>query len=268
LPKFVRYLSNGPRYGELRGEEIVPLTGEFPNLRPSGEAPIQCGSVQLLAPVVPGKIVAIGPNYHAMLKGGAPPPRPYIWIKPASVLQNPDGEIRMPTTDVPMVCHESELAIVIGRRARHVRVEEGLAYVFGYTCINDVSAGELTDVAQYVTTQHFIDGKIYDTFGPLGPLIVTDIDPHNLRIQCRINGQIRQDHRTSDQIWKPADLVAYASSVMTLNPGDVIATGSPPNPGPMKIGDLVEIEIEGIGVLRNRVVSGEASSTASDHSIS
>ena len=255
MARIVRYQdAGGAHFGELRGEAIIPLAGTFPDLEPTGQAAIPMGSVRLLAPVTPSKIIAVGPNYRTSLKGGAPPPRPYIWIKPGSVLLDPEGDIIYPTTDVPMVCHESELAIVIGKTARNVSRDAALGHVFGYTCVNDVSVGELTDLPKYLQTQHFVDGKIYDTFGPLGPVIVTDIDPHDLRIQCRINGETRQDHRTSDQIWPPAELIAYASAVLTLHPGDVIATGSPPNPGPMNIGDTVEVEIEGIGVLRNRLV--------------
>jgi 2-keto-4-pentenoate hydratase/2-oxohepta-3-ene-1,7-dioic acid hydratase in catechol pathway len=119
--------------------------------------------------------------------------------------------------------------------------------------INDVSAGELNNMAAYLQSQYFVDGKIFDTFAPLGPVIVTDIDATDVRIQCRVNGETRQDHRTSDQIWGPAELVALISRTLTLNPGDVIATGSPPGPGPLKKGDVVEVEIDGIGILRNRV---------------
>lgn len=253
MAKYVRFEQNGVRFGELRGDVIIPLKGELPHFTETGEAPISLSAVRLLAPVVPGKIVAVGPNYHAHLAGNPPPARPYLWLKPTSALLDPEGEIIYPTIDVPMVCHESELAIVIGRTARNVDLEEARSCIFGYSCINDVSAGELTNMPAYFASQFFVDGKVFDTFAPLGPVIVTGFDPTDVRIRCRVNGEVRQDHRTSDQIWKPAELVALISRTMTLNPGDVIATGSPPGPGPLAKGDTVEVEIDGIGVLRNRI---------------
>jgi 2-keto-4-pentenoate hydratase/2-oxohepta-3-ene-1,7-dioic acid hydratase in catechol pathway len=251
--KIVRFDQDGGKYGELRGDQITPLKGELGAFEPSGEADIPLASVRLLAPVVPGKIVAVGPNYHANMQGAPHPPRPYLWIKPATALNHPEGEIHMPD-DVPAVCHESELAIVIGRKANDVSVADAPDYIYGYTCINDVTAGSLDDMAAHVQSQYFVDGKIYDSFAPIGPVIVTDLDTRDLRVQCRVNGEIRQDHRTSDQIWRPAELIAYISSVLTLNPGDVIATGSPPNPGPFAAGDILEVEVEGIGILRNTAV--------------
>lgn len=255
MAKYVRFEQNGVHVGELRGDQIIPLKGELPNFSETGEAPIPLSAVRLLAPVVPSKIVAVGPNYraHFTAAGISPPPRPYLWIKPSSALLDPEGEIRYPITDVPMVCHESELAIVIGRTASNVDVETARTCIFGYSCINDVSAGELTNMAAYLQSQFFVDGKIFDTFAPFGPVIATDIEATDLRIQCRVNGEVRQDHRTSDQIWGPAELVSLISRTLTLNPGDVIATGSPPGPGPLKKGDTVEVEIDGIGILRNRV---------------
>lgn len=252
MSRIVRYAQDGVRYGELRDGHIHPLTGDFPDFALSGEAPIDPATVRILAPVTPGKIVAVGPNYHAHLNGNPPPSRPYLWIKPSTVLLDPEGVIELPG-DAPMVCHESELAIVIGREARDVSVADAQAHIFGYTCINDVSAGQLTDMAAYFASQHFVDGKTYDTFGPIGPAIVTDLDPADLRIQCRVNGATRQDHRTSDQIWPPAQLLSLISRRMTLHPGDMVATGSPPGPGPIAPGDVIEVEVEGIGVLRNRV---------------
>lgn len=248
--EIIRFEKDGIRYGELRGDEIIVLKGDLTNLEPAGLPAIALASVRLLAPVAPSKIVAVGPNFHATMKGGPIPPRPFLWIKPASTLLDPEGYIDMPP-DVPMVCHESELAIVIGKTARDVSVADAADHILGYSCINDVSAGELTNIPAYVASQFFVDGKVFDTFAPLGPKIVTDIDPLDLRIQCRVNGETRQDHRTSDQIWNPYELVSRISHAMTLYPGDVIATGSPPNPGPFEAGDVIEVEIEGIGILRN-----------------
>jgi 2-keto-4-pentenoate hydratase/2-oxohepta-3-ene-1,7-dioic acid hydratase in catechol pathway len=252
MARIVRYAMDGVHHGTLDGDAILPLDGQFPDFRASGRPPVPLPSARLLAPVTPGKIVAVGPNYHAHLNGNPPPARPYLWIKPSSVLLDPEGVIQLPG-DAPMVCHESELAIVIGREARDVSMADAPAHIFGYTCINDVSAGQLTDMAAYFASQHFVDGKTYDTFGPIGPAIVTDLDPADLRIRCRVNGETRQDHRTSDQIWPPAQLLSLISQRMTLYPGDIIATGSPPGPGPLHPGDVIEVEVEGIGVLRNRV---------------
>lgn len=249
---YVRYAGDGPRFGELVGDMIHPLTGAPGSFAPSGEAPVAAASVRLLAPVEPSKIVAVGPNYKAHLQGGDPPGRPYYWIKPSTAVLDPEGIIELPA-EPPMVCHESELAIVIGKRLRKVSPDEAAAGIFGYSCINDVSAGQLTDMAAYFASQYFVDGKIYDTFAPIGPVIVTGIDATDLRVQCRVNGQTRQDHRTSDQIWPPAQLVSIISQTLTLLPGDVVATGSPPGPGPLADGDVVEVEVEGIGILRNLV---------------
>jgi 2-keto-4-pentenoate hydratase/2-oxohepta-3-ene-1,7-dioic acid hydratase in catechol pathway len=254
----VRYEQDGIRYGEVRGTEIHPLHGSFPEFTPSDENPVDMALVRLLAPVMPSKIVAVGPNYHAhFVAGGSPPPRPYLWIKPSSTVLDPEGEITLPD-DAPMVCHESELAIIIGHTATNLSPEQADEAIFGYSCINDVTSGQLTDMAAYLASQEFVDGKTYDGFGPIGPTIVTDFDPSNVRIRCRVNGETRQDHRSSDQIWKPAELVSLISKRMTLYAGDVIATGSPPGPGPLAPGDVVEVEIEGIGILRNRIkaVSG------------
>lgn len=198
----VRYEHNGIRCGELKGSKIHPLSGDFPTFSASDEAALDLSVVTLLAPVIPSKIVAVGPNYRAHLAGNPPPARPYLWIKPTSTLLDPEGVIILPA-DAPMVCHESELAIVIGKQARNVSPGEAKDYIFGYSCINDVSAGQLTDMAAYIQSQFFVDGKTFDTFAPLGPAIVTDIEPTNLRLRCIVNGEVRQDHNTSDQIWNP-----------------------------------------------------------------
>jgi len=257
--KIVRYQHQGTvRYGTLAGEGIQPLRGEFPDLQPDAGAPqVPLAAATLLAPVRPSKIVAVGPNYKAHLAGKPLPERPFFWIKPPSTVLDPEGTILLPAAlrGVTNVNHESELAIVIGRRARNVRVEDALAHVFGYTCINDITGGDLSDRAAFRASQVFVDGKIYDTFGPLGPAIQTEFDPADVRIRCRVNGELRQDHRTSDMIFPCARLLALISRVLTLEPGDVIATGSPPGVDALRDGDRVEVEIDGIGVLRNRVAA-------------
>jgi len=259
VTKLVRCRDNGGKefHGRLEGDVIVPLTGELSSLHPAaGLAPARLDQVTLLAPVKPTKIVAVGPNYHAHLKGGKPPPRPFYWLKPASALLDPGGCVVIPGF-VPIACHESELAIVIGRTTHNVSPNDAPHHILGYTCINDVTAGDVAHPEVFLPSMEFIDGKIFDTFAPLGPIIDTAIDPSNLLIQCRLNGEVRQHHRTSDMIFHPHKLVAMISRVLTLYPGDVIATGSPPGVGKLSDGDIVEVEVEGIGVLRHSVSISE-----------
>jgi 2-keto-4-pentenoate hydratase/2-oxohepta-3-ene-1,7-dioic acid hydratase in catechol pathway len=254
--KIVRYLKGDQgSYGELEGENILPLEGPLEKLtRVRGASPVPSRSARLLAPTVPSKIIAIGPGYKVHLQGGPAPKRPYFWIKPSTAVLDPEGEIVLPPNLT--VNHESEIAIVIARRAKNIAPKDARSYILGYTCCHDVTAGDMSDRAAYMQSQLFLDGKIFDTFAPLGPLIVTDLDTSDLRIQCRINGKIRQDHRTSDKLFAYDDLVSMISRILTLLPGDVITTGSPPGVSPMAPGDTIEIEIEGIGILRNRAVAG------------
>lgn len=255
MARIVRYESGASiGYGELRDDEIRPLDGDLPDFTASTAPPVPLASVKLLAPVLPNKIVAIGPGYKVYTQGGPGPERPYYWIKPTSTVQDPEGEIVLPPGIT--VNHEAEIAIVIGKPARKVSPEQAMNHVFGYTCCIDVTAGEMADMLAYQQSQLFLDGKIFDTFAPLGPCVVTDLDTSNLRIQCRVNGETRQDHSTSDKLFEYDRLVSMISHVLTLEPGDVITTGSIPGVAPMQPGDVVELEIEGIGVLRNRAVAG------------
>ena len=253
--KIIRGTQNGQtRYYDLEGNQAWPLEGEFHALkRTAGATAVALSNLQLRAPCTPSKIIAVGPNYIAHLAGNPPPPRPFFWLKPTTTINDPGGTIVL-TGAVTQANHESELAIVIGRTARSVSPEHALDYVLGYTCINDVTEGPMHDPAAFMASQEFVDGKVHDTFAPMGPWIVpASLDTHDLRIQCRVNGQTRQDHSTKNMIFTPAKLIALASARMTLLPGDVIATGSPPGVGALMDGDTVEIEVEGIGVLRNTV---------------
>lgn len=256
MTKYVRYERDGFQgHGKLVGDQIHPVHGAFGAFVDSSDAPLALSSVKLLAPTRPSKVIAIGPGYKAHFGGQPVPfPRPHYWIKPANTLLDPEGVIELPP-GVPMVCHESELAIVIGKTAKDVSAAEASKHIFGYTCINDVTAGQMNDPAAFVSSQWFVDGKIFDTFGPIGPCIETDLDPADVLIECRVNGQLRQSHRTTDLIWSVEHLVEAISSVLTLFPGDVIATGSPPGMGPLADGDVVEVTIAGIGTLRNMVRS-------------
>jgi 2-keto-4-pentenoate hydratase/2-oxohepta-3-ene-1,7-dioic acid hydratase in catechol pathway len=203
--------------------------------------------VRLLAPVLPSKVPAIGLNYkaHAEETGKGLPEEPLLFLKPSTSVIGPGETIILPPQSV-RVDHEAELAIVMGKAARNVREEEALGYVLGYTCANDVTARDLQ-----AKDGQFTRAKGFDTFCPLGPEVVTDIDPENLDITCRVNGEIRQSSNTSDLVFGVATLVAFVSSVMTLLPGDTILTGTPAGISPVVDGDHVEIEVGGIGVLGN-----------------
>ena len=206
-------------------------------------------NAQLLPPVTPTKIVAVGRNYseHAKELGNDVPEEPIIFLKPATCVLAPGGTIVRPAIS-NRVDHEGELAIVIGREARNVPRQRWRDYVRGFTCANDVTARDL----QKKDVQ-FTRGKSFDTFCPLGPCIETELDPSALRIQTRVNGQIRQDGNTAQMVFKCDFLVEFITQVMTLLPGDVILTGTPAGVGPLASGDVVEVEIEGIGTLRNVV---------------
>jgi 2-keto-4-pentenoate hydratase/2-oxohepta-3-ene-1,7-dioic acid hydratase in catechol pathway len=208
-------------------------------------------SVQLLAPCRPTKIVAVGVNYraHAAELGKAVPAEPLLFLKPASAVVGPEEEIVLPRMS-GLVHHEAELAAVLGRRCRRATPEEARGAVLGFTCFNDVTARDLQR-----KDGQFTRGKGFDTFAPVGPWIETAVDPSDLRILCRVNGQVRQDGRTSDMVFCVDTLISFISQVMTLEPGDVVTTGTPPGVGPLVSGDVVEVEIEGIGVLRNRCVA-------------
>lgn len=212
----------------------------------SSEVP---AGARLRAPVTPTKIVCVGRNYadHAKELGNEAPPEPIIFLKPPSAVLDPEGTIVRPAIS-QRVDHEAELAIVIGREARHVKASDWRDYVLGFTCANDVTARDI----QKKDIQ-FTRGKGFDTFCPLGPCIETELDVSSLRVTARVNGETRQDGSTSQMIFSCAFMIEFISAVMTLLPGDVILTGTPAGVGPLNAGDVVEVEIEGIGVLRNHV---------------
>jgi 2-keto-4-pentenoate hydratase/2-oxohepta-3-ene-1,7-dioic acid hydratase in catechol pathway len=198
----------------------------------------------------PSKIVAVGRNYvaHAKELGHEIPTEPLIFLKPTSSIVGDEDDVVYPKAS-RRVDHEAELAVVIGRRCKDVNEGDAFDYVRGYTCANDVTARDLQE-----TDDQWTRAKGFDTFCPLGPEIVEGLDPSALRVVARVNGEVRQDGHTSDMLFPVPVLVAYISSVMTLEPDDVILTGTPPGVGPVQRGDIMEVEVEGIGVLRNRVV--------------
>ncbi len=204
---------------------------------------------QLLPPTVPTKIVAVGRNYaeHAKELGNEPPSEPIIFLKPPTALLPSNGTIVRPPQS-QRVDYEGELAIVIGSRAKNTRADRWRDVVQGFTCANDVTARDL----QKKDVQ-FTRGKGFDTFCPIGPCIETDLDPSDLALVTRVNGEIKQNGRTSMMLFPCSFLIEFISAVMTLEPGDVILTGTPAGVGPLTSGDDVEVEIEGIGTLRNHV---------------
>ncbi|MDP9191578.1 MAG: fumarylacetoacetate hydrolase family protein [Acidobacteriota bacterium] len=203
----------------------------------------------LLPPIVPSKIVCVGRNYaeHVKELGNEAPSDPVLFFKPVSALLAPGGTIVRPAVS-QRVDFEGELAIVVGREAKDVKADRWRDYVRGFTCANDVTARDL----QKKDVQ-FTRGKGFDTFAPIGPCIETDLDPSDVRLTTRVNGETRQDGRTSQMIFPLGFLFEYITAIMTLVPGDVILTGTPSGVGPLQSGDVVEVEIEGIGVLTNAV---------------
>jgi 2-keto-4-pentenoate hydratase/2-oxohepta-3-ene-1,7-dioic acid hydratase in catechol pathway len=199
--------------------------------------------------LVPSKIIGIGVNYraHALEMGKGLPEEPLMFFKPPSALLPHGGQIERPSYE--RVDYEGELGVVIGRRARHVARERALDFVLGFTCINDVTVRDLQK-----RDGQWARAKGFDTFCPIGPRIVAGLDPSRLTITTRVNGELRQQSTTADLIFDVPQLIAFASAHLTLEPGDVITTGTPAGVGNLAIGDRVEVEIEGIGVLSNTVV--------------
>jgi len=210
--------------------------------------------MKLEEPIRPSKIVCVGRNYreHAAELGNKMPDEPLLFLKAPSAIISSGDEIVLPSAS-QQVEHEGELGVVIGRVARNIRSgEDPLSYVLGYTCVNDVTARDL----QRKDVQ-FTRGKSFDTFCPVGPWIETDIDPANVSVETRLNGEVKQKGNTADMAFPVAFLIRYISEIMTLYPGDLIATGTPAGVSRMKPGDIVEVEVAGIGVLRNQVVSAD-----------
>lgn len=213
---------------------------------------LSLSEARLLAPVTPSKIVCVGRNYkeHAAELGNAMPSEPLLFLKAPSSVIGPYEDIELPP-ESKQVEHEGELAVVIGRRARRLGPDDNpLHYVLGYTCLNDVTARDLQrrDV-------QFTRGKSFDTFCPVGPVIETDLDPTDVLVTTRVNGSVKQQARTSQMAFPVPLLIRYISHAMTLYPGDLIATGTPAGVSRLSDGDTVEVEVEGIGTLQNKVRS-------------
>lgn len=252
--RFVRYISgkDAPRYGWIYEDRIGPVEGvpygEYRRL----EAEIPLHMVRLLAPVQPGKIICVGRNYaeHAREQNVEVPEIPLLFLKPPSSVIGPGENIVLPPQS-KQVEHEGELAVIIGRTGRWIPAEEAYKYVFGYTCANDVTARDLQR-----RDGQWTRGKGFDTFCPLGPWIETELDPVDVKVQTRVNNEMRQMASTREMMFSVDHLIAFISSVMTLQIGDVILTGTPAGIGALRHGDVVEVSVEGIGSLTNLVVEG------------
>ena len=239
-------------YGVADSEGVLIYRGTpFVAWEPT-ETVVPWENAQLLAPVIPTKVVAIGRNYvdHAAELGNDVPDEPLMFLKPATAVIGPDAAVVLPAISNE-VHHEAELAAVVGRVARNVKAEDASQYLLGYTAANDVSARDLQ-----MRDGQWARAKGFDTFCPLGPAIETELDPlERLAVICRVNGEVRQAGFTSDMVFGVAEIIEFVTTVMTLLPGDVVLTGTPAGVGKVESGDMMEVEIDGIGTLSNPVVS-------------
>lgn len=252
--RIARFTTGGdPRFALLEDDELVVITGDplYTPVTPT-RVRVPLADARLLAPVIPrSKVVGVGRNYaaHVAEMGGEVPPEPLLFLKPNTAVVGPGDPVVLPPWSRE-VHHEAELAVVISRICKDVPRDRVPDVVLGYTAANDVTARDIQR-----SDDQWTRAKGFDTACPLGPVIVTDLDPSDLAVRARVNGQARQEGRTSQMIVDVAGLVSYVSGVFTLLPGDVILTGTPAGVGPVVAGDVVEVEVEGIGVLANPVVS-------------
>jgi 2-keto-4-pentenoate hydratase/2-oxohepta-3-ene-1,7-dioic acid hydratase in catechol pathway len=248
--RYCRFQFEGrAQYGRIEGEEVGVLSGApWAGGEDTGRK-VALGAVTLLVPSEASKVVCIGQNYrkHAEEMGKPVPPEPLLFMKPSTALNAHRSPIRLPPASQE-VHYEAELGLLIGERLKNADEATAARAIWGLTCINDVTARDI----QRREVQH-TRAKSYDTFACAGPWVVTGLSPADLRVLCRVNGQVRQDSRTSDMIFNPARLVSFISHIMTLLPGDLVSTGTPSGVGRLVAGDSVEVELEGIGTLLNPV---------------
>jgi len=238
-------------YGILKEDILYPVKGSIFRKFRLGEEGIPLGEVILLPPVAPSKIIAVGANYrnHAREMGHRIPEEPLIFLKPPSAVVGPNDVIIYPRMS-KRVDYEGELAFIIRKKAHFLNEEEGVDdYILGYTCFNDVTARDLQE-----KDVQFTRAKSFDTFAAVGPCITTDVDPSQLRLKTFVNGKLRQSASTRNFIFSVPFLLRFISQIMTLFPGDIITTGTPAGVGPLKPGDRVDVQIEGIGTLSNTVM--------------
>ncbi len=253
--RYVRFFTpRGPIWGFIDGDVIQVIDGSpYAAHQQTGQTQI-LRFAKLLAPVTPTKIVGVGLNYGAWTKIRPElklPKEPLFFYKVLSALTNPDDPIQLSPANKEVI-FEAEMAMVIGKPAKRVSEAEALDYVFGITAVNDV-----TDFGLIMQDANNMSrGKCFDTFCPVGPCLVTDLNPNQLAICSRLNGQEKQRFSTEEMLFSAQKVISDLSQIMTLYPGDLIHTGTPPGPEPLKPGDVVEIEVEGVGVLRNPVTAG------------
>ncbi len=255
--KIIRYSQeqeNDNRYGVLKNGRVHMIKGDiFSVFRTQEEESVRLEKLKVLAPVTPTKIIAVGINYrdHAQEFDHHIPEEPVLFIKPATAVIGPGDAIVLPSSS-KRVDYEAELAAVVKKEAYKIPQDDAEDYILGYTCLNDVTARDLQR-----TDGQWTRSKSFNTFCPIGPVIETELDPNNVNVRSRLNGGEKQFSNTCNFIFPMFFLFSFVSFIMKLNPGDIISTGTPSGVGPMKDGDTVEIEVEGIGVLRNPVRSGE-----------
>jgi 2-keto-4-pentenoate hydratase/2-oxohepta-3-ene-1,7-dioic acid hydratase in catechol pathway len=254
--RFVRYQykAEPAQFGWILEDRVGPVEGTpFGDFRRL-ELERDLDEVRLLAPLLPGKILCIGRNYvaHALEQNAEVPEVPLLFLKPPSSVIGPGQTILLPPQS-QQVEHEGELVAVIGKRGRWIPPEEAFDYLLGYTVGNDITARDLQR-----RDGQWTRGKGFDTFCPLGPWIETEFDPSDALITCHVNDELRQMGSTRDMVFSVRNLIAYASSIMTLEPGDVLLTGTPAGIGPLQPGDIVEVTVEGLGTLTNPVAAEQA----------
>ena len=247
---FVRYIyGSRTSYGQLEGDIIRELQGHLFDHPTLTGATVKLAEVRLLAPCEPSKIIAVGRNYRSHLGDHAPLTAPGLFAKLPNSIVGPGDAIVLPPGAVD-VHYEGEMVLVIGRRARQVAPGQAAEYVFGVTAGNDVS-----ERTWQKSDLQWLRAKASDTFGPLGPAIVTGLDYNDLLVETRLNGEVRQSQRTRDLIFDVDAIVSYITQFITLMPGDLVFTGTPGTTQAMKPGDVVEVEVEGVGILRNPVAA-------------
>jgi 2-keto-4-pentenoate hydratase/2-oxohepta-3-ene-1,7-dioic acid hydratase in catechol pathway len=251
ITRYVRFEYGGAiRYGILDGRQVTSLEGDPFGEYSMGDLSVDISRVRLLAPVEPSNVIAVGLNYQSHLGERAPAEYPGLFAKYPTSIVGPEADIVRPS-DSRNLHYEGELVIVIGKTAKNVSVREAADYVFGVTAGNDISERDW----QRADLQ-WLRAKGSDTFGPVGPWVVTGLDYNDLLLESRVNGEVRQSGRTSDLIFDVEAIVSYVSRYITLSPGDIIFTGTPGSTRAMEPGDVVEVELEGVGILRNTVVQG------------
>lgn len=247
--KFVRFSENGSiSYGILEGEKVIKIKGAIFEEYKLTDDYLPLTAIKILEPIIPEKFIGVGLNYreHAKEVNKSIPKEPRLFTSLSSAIIGTEEKIKLVYPE-HRIEHEGELAIIIGKTAKNVSVTDALDYVFGYTCANDISDRTLQKL------HGSSKAKTFPTYKPMGPIIETEIEPNQVQIQVRVNGEVKQNSNTSDMIFNISEIISYISQKDTLLPGDVIMTGTPSGVSSLKNGDVVEVEIEGIGILRNKV---------------